>query len=178
MVKRDTATLKANAAGLLDDAASAASIQPSEHRGLYDDLVDSRGVDVDITGATITVTEPDGTVTTLTVALPSRPSDAQYHATITATSTAPNEAALTTGPNHRDSSDGAIAGWTSQTTNAYLWVWSSHTLSDLRNGDGSRNQFSELNAPTRLTVGSVNGYLYRSRTILYPVALNLNWRVA
>ena len=176
MAKRTTAELQAAAAALLTDSGPDYGILPSEHKALVDDLIDSRGPDVSQVGNVTTFTLPDGSEIVITVGAV-RPTDAQYYALITTGTTRPTAAQMTAGPDHRASNDGAIAGWPARTTNAYLWVWSSHALSDLRNGDGGRNQFSELNAPVALTVNGTAGQLYRTRTILYPVALNLNWRV-
>ena len=179
MANRDTAALKAAAAALLSDSAAAYSIDPSEVATLLEDFADSRGVvEVSVSGSTLTLTLADGTPVVFTAQAPARPSDARYHALITTGTTRPTEAQLTTGPDHRDSTDGAISGWPSRTTNAYLWFWASHTLSDIRNGQGTFNNFVDFETAVRLTVGSVDGYLYRSSDILYPAALNLDWRVS
>ena len=179
MPKQTPTELKQGSAGLLSDTAPAGSIDPSEHRQIYDNLVDSLGViDAVKVGAVITLTLADGTTVTITEQASSRPSGAQYHATLTPTSARPDAAALTVGVTHRDSADGEIAGWPAQTTNAWLWIWSSHTLSHICNGDCNFNQVSNFEAPVRLMVGAVNGYLYRSTTILYPAATNENWRVS
>ena len=178
MAIKTTAQLKAAVAFIMSGAA-AASIRGDPVRAALDDIIDSRGVVSAVkAGAVITLTLADGTDITITETAASRPSSAQYHATVTATSARPNAAALTVGVDHRDSTDGSITGWAGRTSNGWLWIWSSHELTDIRNGDGNFNQFSSFEAAVRLTVGSVNGYLYRSHTILYPAALNLNWRVS
>lgn len=178
MAKKTVADLKSDARALLSDSSAANSIQPSEHLALYDNLVDSSLRDASKTGDVITITLADGTTLEFREYTPARPSDAGYHALITTGTTRPTEAQLTTGPDHRDSTDGEISGWPSRTTNAYLWFWASHTLSDIRNGQGTFNNFVDFETAVRLTVGSVNGYLYRSSDILYPAALNLDWRVS
>ena len=178
MAKKNAVDLKAAAAALLSDSAAANSIRPSKHRTLYEDMVDSSLRDASKTGDVITITLADGTTIEFREYTPSRPSDAGYHALITTGTTRPTEAQLTTGPDHRDSTDGEISGWPSRTTNAYLWFWASHTLSDIRNGQGTFNNFVDFEAAVRLTVASVSGYLYRSSDILYPAALNLDWRVS
>lgn len=177
MAKRTTAELQAAAAALLTDSGPDYGILPSEHKALVDDLIDSRGPDVSQVGNVTTFTLPNGTEIVITVGAV-RPSDAQYYALVTNGTTRPTAAQMTAGPDHRASNDGAIAGWPARQTNGYLWIWSSHTLTELRNGSGSQNQFDSLQAPTALTVNGTAGHLYRSGTILYPAALNLNWRVA
>ena len=177
MAKRTTAELQAAAAALLTDSGPDYGILPSEHKALVDDLIDSRGPDVSQVGNVTTFTLPNGTEIIITVGAV-RPSDAQYYALVTNGTTRPTAAQMTSGADHRASNDGQIAGWPTRQANGYLWLWSSHALTDVRNGDGGRNQFSEMLAPVALTINGTAGQLYRSRTILYPAALNLDWRVS
>ena len=178
MPKQTPTELKAAAARVLSDSAAANSIQPSNHLVLYDNMADSLGVvDAALAAGQVTLTLADGTTVVFAVGN-ARPANAQYYALVTNTSSVPDATAMTTGALHRESNDGAIAGWPGRTTNGWLWFWSSHTLSDIRNGSGSQNQFDAFRAPTRLTVGATSGYLYRSNEILYPAALTENWRVA
>ena len=178
MAIKNTAALTAAINASLTDAAPANSIDPSEVAALLVDITDSRGVvSVELAAGQITLTRANGTTVVFAVGN-ARPANAQYYALITNTSSVPDATAMTTGALHRESNDGAIAGWPGRTTNGWLWFWASHTLSDIRNGSGSQNQFDAFRAPTRLTIGSVSGYLYRSNEILYPAALTENWRVS
>ena len=178
MAKQTAAQMKAAADALLTDSGPDWGIDPSEHKTLYENLVDSSLRDASKAGDTVTITLADGTTITFREYSAARPSDAQYYALVTNGTTRPTAAQMTSGADHRASNDGQIAGWPTRQANGYLWLWSSHALTDVRNGDGGRNQFSEMLAPVALTINGTAGQLYRSRTILYPAALNLDWRVS